>query len=462
MRFCGVWRSHLVPLKVGEAGRYNCLIMPKIVLATSGSFGDLHPYLAVGLALKARGHDVTVATSEFYRDKVTGEGLRFAPVRPSYVPMAGPGDVVRRAFDPRTGASFLLKQLVLPYVEETYADLLAACRGADLLLIHPTLFPAPLVAEKLGLKWISVVLSPGVFVSAYDPPVLPPLPWMHRLRWMGPLPHKALLVAMKAVTRSWMKPIERIRRREGLRAVGRSAMHDDMFSPYGTLAWYSPLLGRAQKDWPTPASITGFPMYDRMRGERGMSPGLEAFLAAGSAPVVFTLGSSAVVDAGDFFEQSLAAVRLLGCRAVFLVGDSPSLLRATDERVFVTSYAAYSEVFPRASVIVHQGGIGTCGQALHAGVPSLIVPLGLDQPDNAFRIRKLGVARVLPRRSYTGAAAAKHLRALLDEPRYGEAAREVASELRGEDGVEMSCDAIEAVCGQGLSLPILEEDLAAV
>ncbi|MGA8937634.1 MAG: glycosyltransferase [Acidobacteriaceae bacterium] len=421
--------------------------MAKIVLATSGSFGDLHPYLAIGVALKTRGHEVTVATSKFYQNKVVGEGLGFAIIRPDYVPMAGSSDVVRRAFAPYTGARFLIRELVLPYVEETYEDLLAACIGTDLLLIHPTLFPAPLVAEKLGMKWMSIVLSPGVFVSSYDPPLLPPLPWMHCLRHLGPLPHKMLLGVMKRATRPWMRPIERIREREGLRPVGRSAMHEDMFSPHGTLAWYSPLLGEQQNDWPIPSCVTGFPFYDRNDAKETPDESLVEFLAKGSPPVVFTLGSSAVVDAGDFFEESLRAVRKLGCRAVLLVGDRiSSQVRRVDDTVFIASYSPFSYLFPKAAAIVHQGGIGTCGQTMLSGVPSLIVPLGLDQPDNAFRMEMLGIARVLSRNHYTGGRAAKHLRALMSTSRYREAARVVAAKVRLEQGVEVTCEAIEAVC----------------
>ena len=85
--------------------------MSRIVLATSGSFGDVHPYLAVALGLKARGHQVILATAEFYRHKVQGEGLGFHPVRPNFVPMTAPAEVVRQSFDPRHGAYFVLRQL---------------------------------------------------------------------------------------------------------------------------------------------------------------------------------------------------------------------------------------------------------------------------------------------------------------------------------------------------------------
>lgn len=53
----------------------------QIVLTTVGSFGDLHPFLAVGIALKARCCDVTVAAMGEYKSKVEMEGLTFHELR---------------------------------------------------------------------------------------------------------------------------------------------------------------------------------------------------------------------------------------------------------------------------------------------------------------------------------------------------------------------------------------------
>lgn len=430
--------------------------MGRIVLATSGSCGDVHPYIAVAMGLRDLGHEVCVAAPEYYRAKIEGEGLTFAPIRPDFVPVESDPKTVRRAFNPVSGAAFLVRKLVLPSVEETYQDLLTACTGADLLLIHPLLFPAPLVAEKLGLKWISIVLSPIVFVSAWDPPILPPLPWMQSLRGLGPLPHRVLLRVLKGLTRGWMRPLDKIRRREGLNPVHGHPMHDDMFSPFGTLAWFSSKMGPVQPDWPARTEITGFPVYDREEPlgsglESGLEPELRQFLAAGDAPAVFTLGSSAVVDARDFYEESRKAVEHLGCRAVFVVGRNSPLLVAGKQLgdVFITGYAPFSELFPLASLVVHQGGIGTTGQALAAGLPMLVVPLGLDQPDNAARAARLGVALVLPRRRYRAASAAKHLKALMSDPAYGAAARRIGAELRAEDGITAACSAIERILYSG-------------
>jgi rhamnosyltransferase subunit B len=420
--------------------------MARLILATSGSFGDLHPYLAVGLGLKARGHEVVVVSASSYRHKVTDAGLGFFPMRPDNVPLAAPVEVIRRVFDPRHGASFLLRQLVLPYVEETYRDLLEACEGADLLVSHPGLFPAPLVAEKCKLKWLSAVLSPGVFMSSYDPPVLPPMPWFHALRHLGPLPHTMLRRGMERATRGWMRAIDELRLRDHLRPT-KHPMRDDMFSPYGTLAWFSPVLSNTQPDWPPRSHVTGFPFFDRLTDDKGLEPNLCAFLDRGPKPVVFTLGSSAVVDAGNFYEESLEAVKRLGCRAIMLVGPREALdsSASRDQNVLLAAYVPYSELFPKAAAIVHQGGIGTTGQAMRSGVPELVAPLGLDQPDNAYRVRRLGVARVLNRRRYRAAAVAEHLHVLLQSPSYQAAAQRVGAQVRSEDGVSASCEAIENV-----------------
>jgi UDP:flavonoid glycosyltransferase YjiC (YdhE family) len=207
------------------------------------------------------------------------------------------------------------------------------------------------------------------------------------------------------------------------------------------------LLADKQPDWPRQAVISGFPFYDR-DGEGGMSPELVRFLDAGPSPLVFTLGSSAVVDAGPFYEHNIAAAKLLGRRAVLLVGKDPRNQPASlPDDVVAFAYAPYSELFPRAAAIVHQGGIGTTAQAVRSGRPMLVMPYAHDQPDNAERVRRLGIARTIARHRYTPARAAAELRHLLDNPAYSQRAAEVGAEIRLEDGVRIACDALEGMYG---------------
>jgi UDP:flavonoid glycosyltransferase YjiC (YdhE family) len=177
-----------------------------------------------------------------------------------------------------------------------------------------------------------------------------------------------------------------------------------------------------------------------------MSPELSDFLESGAPPVVFTLGSSAVGAAGTFYRESARSAAQLGVRAVLLVGRNPANRPPSPlpEGVFVTEHAPHHELFPRAAAIVHQGGIGTTGQALRSGRPMLIVPHAYDQPDNAFRVKSLGVARVLYPRRYTASRVVEYLRVLLMTPHYSTRAEEVGRIVRAEDGTEQACQTLEA------------------
>ena len=108
-------------------------------------------------------------------------------------------------------------------------------------------------------------------------------------------------------------------------------------------------------------------------------------------------------------------------------------------------YAPFSELFPRAAVIVHAGGVGTTGLAMRSGRPMLVVPYAHDQFDNAARVARVGIARTIPRRRYTPTRVAAELRQLLDNPMYAERTSEIGERIRQEDGVRAACDAIEAL-----------------
>src|ERR1019366_1548853 len=130
------------------------------LLTTLGSLGDLHPYIAVGLGLRQRGHTVTIATSEVYRQKVDGEGLRFHPMRPDLGRLLDNPEVLRRVVHPRTGTEYVFRKLILPWLEQSFEDTLEAARNADLIVGHPIAFATPTAAEYLKKPWISIALQP--------------------------------------------------------------------------------------------------------------------------------------------------------------------------------------------------------------------------------------------------------------------------------------------------------------
>ena len=126
-------------------------ITPKrIVLATIGSFGDLHPCIALALELQRRNHDVTVASTAYYANKIQRLGLAFRPIRPDWNPTDR--QLIRQCEDLRTGPEILYRKLILPWLKATYEDLLSAATGADFLLAGELVYAAPLVVEKLVSK----------------------------------------------------------------------------------------------------------------------------------------------------------------------------------------------------------------------------------------------------------------------------------------------------------------------
>jgi rhamnosyltransferase subunit B len=416
--------------------------MPRFVLSAAGSLGDLHPYIAVGRELARRGHEAVIATTEEYRAPVEGAGVGFAAVGPTFASLGDYRALMVRAFDPRRGVEFMVREIVMPHARAVYEDLEPVCADADLLVSHPLGVTMPLVAARHRLPWVATVLAPMSLMSAYDPPVLAMAPWLHALRRFGPAPHRWLFRLAARRLRQWEAPLDDLRRSLGLSPSRHSALLEGQFSPYGNLALFDGALAAPQPDWPAHTTVCGAALFDGARVDAAQRAELDAFLAAGDAPIVFALGSSAVWIAGDFWERAIAAANALGKRALFLTGpttlpDLPGTMRAF-------AYLPYSIVFPRAAAIVHQAGIGTLAQAMRSGRPQLAVPVSFDQPDNARRAAALGIARVLPFKKASTARLAAALAALLDQPCYASAAATVAASLASADGAARAADALSA------------------
>jgi UDP:flavonoid glycosyltransferase YjiC (YdhE family) len=417
----------------------------RIILSNIGTFGDINPLIAVALELKRRGHQPVMAVPALYEPKIVPLGLAFHAVRPNLDPKNT--ILAEMVYDVRKGTERGLREFLFPALRETYDDLTTAATTparADLLLLGELNYAGPLVAEVTGIPWASYVLAPLSFFSAFDPPVLPMYPRLARADKAVPGMGRAIQRLARFVSRKWPQPIYDLRRELGLDR-GSNPLFDAKHSPDLVLAMFSRVLGHEQPDWPANTRITGFCFYDSDAGNAALPPHLEAFLNAGPAPLVFTLGSAAVLAAGNFYEFGARAAERLGLRAVLLIGsDARNRPRhPLPESICVAEYAPYSALFSRASIIIHQGGVGTTAQCLRAGKPMLIMPYSHDQPDNARRMRRLKVARILQKRNFTPLRIAKKLRILLENPIYARRAHQIAQRLRAEDGVVATCNTLE-------------------
>jgi rhamnosyltransferase subunit B len=411
-------------------------------MASFGSYGDVYPYIGLARALRERGHHPVLAMPGLYRDLVTQEQIEFWPVRPDLRPedraLAG------RIMEPSRGTEVLFNELLIPSLAAAHADLLEASADADLLVTHPASLAGPIVAGERGLRWISTVLAPMSFFSAADPVVPPAAPWVHAITSRSVLLASVVNRAAERLTRKWAEPVQRFRESRGL-PRGLNPILAGQHSPHAVLALFSRVLAEPQPDWPDHVTVTGPILYNGADAA-AMPRAVADFLASGDPPIVFTLGTSAVWAPGSFFELSARAVHRLGRRAILLSGkDAGNQPTFDTPGVIAVEFARHADLFPHAAAIVHQGGAGTLHQALRSGRPMLVVPHAHDQPDNAHRLTRLGVARTLYPSQYGVERVARELGALIDGPSYGARAQAIRSVVAAEDGEGRACEVIESM-----------------
>ncbi len=409
----------------------------RVILATFGTLGDLYPYLAIARELNARGHRAAVATAEFHRATVEGADVELLPIRPD-LPRDNFSEAFAGVMDARGGTKYLFQNLILPALRQSYDDLTRATANADLLVTHSLAPGAVLVAQKQNVPWISAVVSPIFFYSQNDPPLLPILPQLARAPLFGTLWTRFLMRVVHRRFEPTFAPLYEFRRELGL-PRGALPLFEGQHSPHKVLALFSRVLAEPQPDWPQNTIVTGFCELD---DRRDLSPTARGFLERGNAPLVFTLGASSTHAPGDFWAQSVASARLLKRRALLLTGrDDVTFAPSPDVAVF--AYEPLGQILPRAAALVHHGGMGTIALALRAACPQLIMPLANDQPDNAARIARHRVARVLSPAAYQAPRVALEIRKLLEDQLIAQRGAELQKIIEAENGAKTAAEQIE-------------------
>lgn len=416
----------------------------KSLLLTLGSHGDVHPFIAIGRALEARGHRALLATNPYFAAQVEAAGLRSIP----FTERAELKQVIveHKVMDPTRGPLNVLRKLMLPLVPEMVSRVRELIRSErpDVVVYHPIVLGAPWACALEGdVPTVSVTPSPTLWASPDDPLVLLPI---HSAS-PGPVAAAIDRFLGRWVMRMALDPgLNRIRRQLGL-PKAHDQLTDHARSARLNLGVWSPIFRAPLAGDPQPSAVVGFPWHDRDHTQEAPDHELQAFLDAGEPPVVVALGSTGVHAAGHFYGQAVSACRELGARALLVVGrdQPPPPGVAGDPRFMAVPYAPYSSVFPRASVAIHHGGVGTTAQGLVAGRPTLITPMAHDQFDNAARIQRLGAGETL----HFARASAKRLAALLapllSEGRYQSAAAALAPRIAAEDGARRASELIAGV-----------------
>jgi rhamnosyltransferase subunit B len=397
----------------------------RVLLCPVGSHGDAHPFVGIGMAMKARGHSVTLIAAEPYQSLAIRHGFEFAQVGTTdeyqslmHDPMLWhPTKSLRVVFR----EDLLRKYLPLAYrhIRDRYVP------GETVVAAGALSMAARVAHEKLGVPFATVHLQPMGMVSIAHPPRFPgaTIP-----RWFPHWMRRAIFwYADRFIIDSFVaKPLNDFRRTLDLPPITR-VWGPWRHSPQLVLGLFPTWFGTAP-DWPAELVQTGFIRYDQAEPE--LTPALARFLDAGDPPLVISLGS-AMLQGRAHFDVFVQVCEQLGRRGLILAksGEQIPTLPAS---VTQFDYAPFSQVFPRAAAVIHHGGIGTTAQALAAGVPMLINALAFDQPDNGERIAQLGVGRWLAASEFTMQARS----------------REVAGWLAKDEPLAATCDLMERLRGR--------------
>lgn len=419
----------------------------KILIATFGSLGDLHPFVALALALAREGFEPVIATSGAYADYIRAEGLAFAPIRPDADDLTTRLDMDMGAIARRMAEDdkFLFDTLIFPHLRESYDDLFDASGEAVAIVAHSLAFSARLVAEARGLPLVTVLLSPMMLYSAYDPPLGSRVPLRRAPVWPVEIAYnRFLLWSLSHAVALWAEPLRRLRRELGLKPRYGLDLLLGVKSSDAIIGLFSPKLAPPQPDHGSRTLVAGHTFHDRYGVGGALSSALEAFLEAGEPPIVFTLGSFVARARNAFYRDCMAAAQNLRRRAVLLAheDDVPAIATDLPRDMHVAPYAPHSLIFPRACAVAHHGGVGTSGQALRAGRPQLVTPFLGDQFDNAERLTRIGVARATDGKSANAGILQRELEALLCDGRCARRAAEIGPSVGQEDGASVAASCI--------------------
>jgi UDP:flavonoid glycosyltransferase YjiC (YdhE family) len=408
----------------------------RALLIPLGSHGDVHPFVGLGKALAARGHDVTLITNPLFADLAARVGLDFAPV--------GDEAGMRHAIDnpdlwhPTRGFRLvmgMLTQLLRPVhdlIRERYVP------GETVVAAQMTAFGARVAHDSLGVPLVTVHLQPSVMLSAVDPPRVP----LFSIIKPFPVGARRLLIdwAQRRMVNPLIAPaVDALYAEHGLPPIDLAARW--WHSPQRLLGLFPDWFAPPPPDWPSNLTLAGFPLFDEA-DHTPLDPEVAAFLDSGDPPLVFTAGS-ANLHAGEFFAASVEACVRLGRRGLLLARLGDQIPRNLPPGVRHFAYVPFSHLLPRAAALVHHGGIGTTAQALAAAIPQLVVPLAHDQPDNAARLERLGVGRSLSPRRATGAAMARELARLLADAAMSTRAAALAACIDPPATLDLACRVIE-------------------
>ena len=414
----------------------------KVTIVALGTRGDVQPYIAIGLALAARGHDVRLASGDNFRPLVESYGLSFAPLGIDMMAFINQQTAI---LESGRNAVLAMRRVVAasgPLLQQIFDATEAACAEADLLASNYLGIAAYSIAEKCGLPFVYASTVPMPGNTRTRPSILMPV----QRNLGGPLnmaSHRAFMMVQWLLLRSHLNAW---RKRIGLAPLRRIGWPFDQLNDQPVLSLYgiSPVLFPRPSDWPAHWLLTGSWTLPAPHSWT-LPPELRRFLDEGPAPIFVGFGSMTTRDPEAEAALVAEAVRLAGVRAIVSSGWA-ELAARNSAMIAAVGDMPHDVLFRHVTAVVHHGGVGTTTTALRAGKPSVIVPFFGDQPLWGARVHALGAGPApIPRKALTAERLAAAIRATIDDPTMERRAQALATVMTGERGADEAAQRIEAV-----------------
>ncbi len=413
----------------------------RIGILTQGSQGDVRPFLALGLALQTKGHDVFIATNESNKKFFAQKSLKF-------VPLPGNLEDCLNAGTEHSGIGKVqivrnMIQLVHESARKQFESLQNLLKNVDAVVYHPVVFTAEHVIEALKIPSIKVYTTPDIPTRYYACCIFPPR--MPLQQWANRASH---FIGAQLFWAPFRKIINETRTKDlGLKKLGFFApLSHQPFQAVPKVIAASKALVPPAPDWPKNVHVAGFM---ELRDEAGWVPptSLQQFINAGAPPVYIGFGSLTKKCDEKMSAAILNTLHKLPIRTILC---GPFLHIKKDQlpsHVLWIESAPHDWLFPRVAAIVHHGGAGTTHASLLAGKPTLVVPFICDQFHWGDRVHQHGAGPVsLPSTSFTHETFQKSLEQLLKTPSYQIQANRLSQEIQRENGVERVIELLHQYC----------------
>jgi MGT family glycosyltransferase len=411
----------------------------KIAIITSGSRGDVQPYLALANGLQKAGHTIRFITHENYADFITNQGIEFWSI---------PGNVQAIAQNPELSAmlekgKFLaIMKIMGEEAKKASVNMaqvaLSACEDADLILGGlGGLENGIAIGEKLDIPVIPAYLLPFTPTKEFPSVLTPKIP-----RSLNAISHS---LARQIMWQSLRKADEVARKN----VLGTT--YAPFFGPYQsrvlqnmpTLYAFSPSVIPLPDDWDNNKFITG---YWFLNSEENWHPptNLISFIESGSPPIYIGFGSMNNRDPEATAKTIIEAVLKSKQRAILQSGWGGLQADDLPDSIYMINSIPHTWLFPQMAAVVHHGGVGTTAAGLRAGIPNIIVPFFADQPFWGLRISELGVGpNPIPRKKLSINSLATAIEFSVSNSRVISNAKHLREKINRENGITTAIKIIE-------------------